>query len=71
MKHITLFAIALAGLALSACAPRTYDDRYAGDRYVEPRGHIEYTDRDRTNDPYYTRDGDEVRSHYRDYRDHY
>ena len=62
MKHITLFAIALAGLAISACAPRYYDDRYGySDRYY-PRGHIEYTDRDRYNDPYY-RDSDEVRSH--------
>jgi hypothetical protein len=67
----TLLAIALAGLALSACAPRYYDDRTVSDRYFEPRGDIEYTDRDRTNDPYYAGDNDEVRRHYRDYHEHY
>jgi hypothetical protein len=76
MKKIALLAIGLTGLALTACAPRYYDDRYGdryvSDRYVAPRGHIEYTDRDRYNDPYYaTRDADQVRGHYRDYRDHY
>jgi hypothetical protein len=72
MKKIALLAIGLTGLALTACAPRYYDDRYAGDRYVSPRGHVEYTDRDRYNDSYYSsNDAGQVRGRYRDYRDHY
>jgi hypothetical protein len=70
MKKLAL--LALAALALSACAPRYYDDRGVTDRYYTPRGHIEYTDRDRTNDPAYnSRDYDETRRPYRDYRDRY
>jgi len=48
MRTTASIAIALAGLALSACVPRYYyDDRYdAG--YYGPHGY--YTDRDR--DPY-------------------
>jgi hypothetical protein len=73
MKNIAIIAIGLtaltlSSLALSACAPRYYDryDRYG---YYGTRGHIEYTDRDRYNDPYYSsRDYDETRPYYRDYR---
>jgi hypothetical protein len=67
MKNIAIIATGLTALALSACAPRYYD-RY--DRYgYGPRDHIEYSDRDRYNDPYYSsRDYDENRPYYRDYR---
>jgi hypothetical protein len=72
MKNIALVAIGLtaltfSSLALSACAPRYYDryDRYG---YYGSRGHIEYTDRSRYDDPYYSsRDYDEVRPYYRRY----
>jgi hypothetical protein len=68
----TTLMLALAALALSACAPRYYDDRYGYDRYYGPApGHVEYTDRDRYDDPYYANDPAEVRDHSRDYRDHY
>jgi len=70
MKNITLFAIAAGALALSACAPRYYDDHYR-DGYYQPRGHVEYTDRGRYNDPYYARDPNQVRDRDRDYRDRY
>ena len=64
MRKLAFIALSVAGLglALSACAPRYYDDRYGYDR---PYGHVEYTDRDRASDPYY-RDHDS-----RDYRDRY
>jgi len=69
MKKIAIVAIGLTALALSACAPRYYDryDRYG---YYGPRGHVEYTDRDRYDDSYYSsRDYDRTRD--RDYRDRY
>lgn len=72
MKNIALVAIGLTALALSACAPRYYDryDRYDRYGYYGQRGHVEYTDRDRYNDPYYSsRDYDPSRPDYRDYRD--
>jgi hypothetical protein len=69
MRNTAFLAVALAGLALSACAPRYYDDRYGYDgRYYGPPPAY---DRDRYNDRYYDPDGDQVRSHYYDYRDHY
>ena len=56
----TTLLLALAALALSACAPRYYDGRYVADRYYEPRPpyrrHLTATavpnryDRDRDND---------------------
>ncbi len=62
---IALMTVALAGLALGACAPRHYDDRtdrYYSDRYTPtPHGGLEYTDRD-PHDPGPDR--------HRDYRDH-
>ncbi len=65
MKHIALIAIGLTGLALSGCASRYYDDGYY-DRYGHYYGHVEYTDRDRYNDPYYSsRDYDQVRPYRR------
>ena len=70
MKKIAIIAVGLTALALSACAPRYYDryDRYG---YYGPRGYIEYPDRDRYNDPYYSsRDYDQTRP-YRNYRDRY
>ena len=66
MKKIGLLAIALTGLALSACVPRYYDrggyyrDGYH-DRYAPARGY--YSDRDRYNDRYYSDNPG------RDYRD--
>jgi hypothetical protein len=68
MKTIALAAISITVVALSACAPRYYDGYY--DRYGYNhgyRGHIEYTDRDRYDDPYYrSRDYDESRPYSRD-----
>ncbi len=60
MKKIALLAIGLAGLALSACAPRYYDDRYDRHGYYEPRDHYgAYADRDRDGVPNrYDRDRD-------------
>jgi hypothetical protein len=63
MRKLTFIALSVAGLglALSACAPRYYDDRYGYyDGYYGR--HYEYADR--YHDPYYGRD-------YRDYRDRY
>ena len=58
MRKFALLAIGLTGLALSACAPRYYDDRYAGDRYG-PRDHYGYADRVRDGVPNrYDRDRD-------------
>ena len=72
MKNIALIAMGLTALALSACAPRYYDDRYDRYGYYGSRGHVEYTDRDRYNDPYYSsRDYDQSRPDYRDYRGRY
>ncbi|HEY1878160.1 MAG TPA: hypothetical protein VGG66_11855 [Rhizomicrobium sp.] len=63
MRTATFVAIALAGLAISACAPRYYDDdRYASGHYRSPPGY--YSDRDRYHDPY-------DRGHYDDSHDHY
>ena len=67
MKPIAFAAIGLMAVALSACASRYdgYYDRYG--YYHSYRGHYEYTDRDRGNDPYYRlRDYDDNR-----YRDRY
>jgi hypothetical protein len=71
MKNIALLAIGLGALALSACVPRYYDDRSGRDGYYEPRGHVDYSDRNRTNDPYYANDPDQGRSRARDDRDRY
>jgi hypothetical protein len=67
MKIRAFFAIALAGLALSACAPRYYyDDRYGYDgRYYERSPYSRYDDR------YYDPNGDQVRGRYYDWRDRY
>lgn len=57
MKKIALLAIALTGLALSACAPRYYErDGYYHRGYHDraPAGNIYYSDRDRYNDRYYS-----------------
>jgi hypothetical protein len=69
-----LILAALAGLALTACAPRYYGDRgyrdgYYRNGYYAPRGHIEYTDRYPYNDPYYQ--DDSYGRQYRDYRGRY
>ena len=63
MRKLTFIALSVAGLglALSACAPRYYDDRYGYNDGYYGR-HYEYADR--YHDPYYDRD-------YRDYRDRY
>ncbi len=56
MKKTGLLAIALAGAALMACAPRYgYHDSYEGryHRNYAPGG-VYYTDRDRYNDSYYS-----------------
>ena len=64
MRTRVFAAIALAGLAVSACAPRYYyDDRY-GSGYYGPRAGY-YSDRDRYSDPYYDR------GRYHDWHDHY
>lgn len=65
MRKLTFIALSVAGLglALTACAPRYYDDRYG--YYDRGYGH-EYGYRDRYNDPYYDRDRDD-----RAYRDRY
>ena len=58
MKKIAIVAIGLTALAISACAPRTYDryDRYG---YYGPRDHSAYADRDRDGVPNrYDRDRD-------------
>jgi hypothetical protein len=64
-----LIVTAVAGLALAACAPRYYGDRGYRDGYDAPRGHIEYTDRNPYNDPYYQ--DDNYGRQYRDYRGRY
>ncbi len=59
MKKLVLLAI--GALALSACGPRYYDDRYDRYGYYGPRDHYEYTDRDRVPDrAYRDRDHDGV-----------
>ncbi len=63
MRTTAYVAIALAGLALSACAPRYYYDRYDAGYYGPQSGY--HADRERTYDPYYDR------SHYDGWRDHY
>jgi hypothetical protein len=72
MKKIGLLAIALTGLALSACAPRYYDrDGYHRDGYRDryaPAGGVYYSDRDRYNDRYYS---DYPNREYRDRRSRY
>lgn len=63
MRTTAFVAIALAGLALSACAPRYYyDDSYDAGYYGPRAG---YYSSDRYHDPYYHRD------HYYGWRDHY
>ena len=53
---VALSAVSL-GLALTACAPRYYDDRTG---YYGPRDHYGYDDRDR----HYDRDRDGVPNRY-------
>jgi hypothetical protein len=66
--RITAFcATVLAGLALSACAPRYgYYDRYDDGYYGRTPGYYQ----DRYHDSYYDRD-DAVRSRYYDWRGRY
>jgi hypothetical protein len=76
-KTVALVAIAITGLALSACVPRYYDgyyDRYGyshgyRDRYYDNGYRDRYYDngyRDRYDDPTYrSRDYDESRPYYR------
>ena len=51
MKKIALVAAGLAGLMLTACAPRYYDNYYDRDGYYHGDRAREYGDR--YNDPYY------------------
>ena len=62
MKKIALVAISLAGLMLTACAPRYYDGYYDRDGYY--RGYRGHAYGERYNDPYY---GSRYRDH--DYDD--
>ena len=58
MKKIALVAIGLSAVAISACAPRYYDDRYGYERGY--RDHY-YGYSDRYSDRYrYDRDNDGV-----------
>lgn len=63
MRKLTFIALSVAGLglALSACAPGYYGDRYG---YYDGYYGRHYGYADRYRDPYYGRD-------YRDYRDRY
>jgi len=61
MKIAAVFAIVVAGLALSACAPRyyyddRYDDGYHGRYYGPPSGYYGGRDRYYGYDHYYDRD---------------
>ena len=57
MKKFALVALSAVslGFALTACAPRYYDDRTG---YYGPRDHYRYYDRDGYRDGYYDRDRD-------------
>ena len=52
MKKIPLLAIALIGLALSACAPRYYERDGYHERYAPARGY--YSNRDHYYDRHYS-----------------
>ena len=67
MRKLIFIALSVTGLglALTACAPRYYDDRYGS--YDRP--HADYGYRDRYDDRTYDRDRNYDRD--RDYRDHY
>lgn len=59
MKKIAILAIGFAALAISACAPRYYDDRYGYRDYYGSRDYYGYGDRDRDGVPNrYDRDRD-------------
>jgi len=61
MKKIAIVAIGLAAVAISACAPRYYDDRYGYNRGYHDRyyGYSDRYDRDRDGVPNrYDRDRD-------------